>query len=77
MLPRVTVNASTEMVEFSLFNKGNRLASSHAAVEAVVKVDAIRPNNGIPMIEIRFKEPEAALRLARAALDVWQKWNRG
>ena len=77
MLPRVTVNAAVDMVEFSLFDNGKRLASTHAAVETVVKLDASRPNGGIPMVEIRFNDPEAALRLARAALDIWLTWKEG
>ena len=74
MIPRVTVNAGVEMVEFVLFQNKNRVARSHADVEAIIKVDAHRPNGGAPMVEIRFADPEAALRLSQAALEVWKTW---
>ena len=73
----VSLNAAVDMVEFSLFDNGKRLASTHAAVDTIVKMDSSRPNGGIPLVEIRFNEPEAALRLARAALDIWLKWKSG
>ena len=74
MLPKVTVNAAIDMVELSLFDGKNRLVSSQAASSSIVLLDAIRANGGIPMVEVRFHNPEDALRIGHAALDLWHKW---